>query len=201
MNHKQDEATLAKGVRAGKRSQFTQEAPRSGGRGLVPLLAIAVGLSALALGLYLVLGLGHSQAGAAVANDSGAAMRRSAGTFTTVEPVNGAITLPSATFADGKARFYTLRTDGKEIDFFLLKSADGVVRAAIDACDVCFPARKGYHQEGGEMVCNNCGQRFPSAKINEVKGGCNPAPLTRTIVGDNVIIQVSDILQDGGQYF
>jgi len=27
------------------------------------------------------------------------------------------------------------------------------------------------------MVCNQCGQTFPSVKINEVKGGCNPAAL------------------------
>jgi uncharacterized membrane protein len=35
--------------------------------------------------------------------------------------------------------------------------------------------------------------RFASAKINEVKGGCNPAPLTRTIEGDKVVIAMADI--------
>ena len=30
------------------------------------------------------------------------------------------------------------------------------------------------------MVCNNCGQKFSSDLINEIKGGCNPAPLERT---------------------
>ncbi|MDO8670181.1 MAG: Fe-S-containing protein, partial [Dehalococcoidia bacterium] len=48
---------------------------------------------------------------------------------------------------------------------------------------------------------NNCGQRFPSVKINEVKGGCNPAPLTRTSDGDTITINEKDILADGGQYF
>jgi uncharacterized membrane protein len=50
------------------------------------------------------------------------------------------------------------------------------------------------------MVCNNCGRRFPSVRINEVRGGCNPAPLKRKMEQGNVIIQVADILQ-GKSYF
>ena len=43
------------------------------------------------------------------------------------------------------------------------------------------------------MVCQNCGQHFPSAKINEVQGGCNPASLARTIEGDKLVIAMADI--------
>ena len=50
------------------------------------------------------------------------------------------------------------------------------------------------------MVCRNCGRRFASVKVNEVKGGCNPAPLERTVVGDKLVLQVANILQ-GKQYF
>jgi uncharacterized membrane protein len=113
---------------------------------------------------------------------------------------DGAVRLAASTFDDGQARWYTYPTDGGDIEFFVLKSDDGVVRAAFNACDVCFLAKKGYHQEGDEMVCNNCGQRFPSALVNEVRGGCNPSPLERTIEGDELIIQVDDILA-GGHYF
>ncbi len=81
-----------------------------------------------------------------------------------------------------------------------MKSSDGVMRAAFDACDVCFREKKGYRQEGDVMVCNNCGQRFPSTKINVLKGGCNPAPLGRTVQGDSLVINASDIEQ-GGWYF
>jgi uncharacterized membrane protein len=75
-----------------------------------------------------------------------------------------------------------------------------VVRAAFNACDVCFPAKKGYRQEGDEMVCNNCGSRFPANQINEVRGGCNPSPLDRAVDGDMLIIRVKDILR-GLDYF
>jgi len=81
-----------------------------------------------------------------------------------------------------------------------LKSADGVVRAAFDACDVCWRSGKGYTQDGDEMVCKNCGRRFASNRINDVQGGCNPAPLNRSVEGDHLIIQAEDIVR-GRAYF
>jgi len=111
------------------------------------------------------------------------------------------ITYPEKTFADGKAHHFTYKTDdGVAIRYFIIKSSDGVIRAAFDACDVCWPENKGYTQKGDVMVCNNCGRRFPSARINEVHGGCNPAPLKRKVEQGNVIIQVADIFQ-GKRYF
>jgi hypothetical protein len=84
--------------------------------------------------------------------------------------------------------------------YFVLKSSDGIIRAAFDACDVCWPAGKGYYQEGDYMVCRNCGRKFASVLVNEVKGGCNPAPLNRRVENGKVVIDVKDIL-DGRQYF
>jgi uncharacterized membrane protein len=111
------------------------------------------------------------------------------------------ITYPEKTFANGKARFFSYKSnDGVTIRYFIMKSSDGVIRAAFDACDVCWPENKGYTQQGDFMVCNNCGRRFPSIRINEVRGGCNPAPLKRKLEQGTVIIRVADILQ-GKMYF
>ena len=108
---------------------------------------------------------------------------------------------PVKTFQNGDARFYSYPAgNGVTIKYFVLKSSDGVIRAAFDACDVCFAEGKGYTQKGDFMVCNNCGRRFSSVRINEVQGGCNPAPLTREIKGDKVVLKVKDILE-GKQYF
>jgi uncharacterized membrane protein len=113
----------------------------------------------------------------------------------------GEIKHPLRLFGDGKARHFQFETeDGLTIKYFVLKSSDGVVRAAFDACDVCWKSGKGYTQAGDYMICRNCGRRFASVKINEVKGGCNPAPLRRSVVGDQLVIQVGDILT-GRQYF
>ena len=107
----------------------------------------------------------------------------------------------SAIFEDGKARHYQYAAgNGITVKYFILKSSDGVIRAAFDACDVCWPAGKGYFQKGDVMVCRNCGRQFASVRINEVKGGCNPGPLERTIVGDELVIQVKSILE-GVKYF
>ena len=111
------------------------------------------------------------------------------------------ITVPVSTFDDGKAKYFSYKApSGKTIKFFALKSSDGVIRAAFDACDVCYQSKKGYRQEGDFMVCNNCGQRFASVRVNEVKGGCNPSPLERKIEGENLVIAVADILT-GSKYF
>jgi uncharacterized membrane protein len=111
------------------------------------------------------------------------------------------ITYPVSTFNDGKARFYEHKTsDGIVIKYFILKSSDGVIRAAFDACDVCWEAGKGYVQKDEFMICKNCGRRFHSTKVNEVSGGCNPSPLTRTIKDGKVVIDTQNILE-GKRYF
>jgi uncharacterized membrane protein len=111
-----------------------------------------------------------------------------------VTPTNGKIEIPVADINDGKAHHFQVKSDdGTMVTFFVLKSADGVLRAAIDACDVCYRSGLGYYQEGDNMVCKNCGQKFASNKINVIKGGCNPAPLNRTVSGDKLVIQMKDI--------
>lgn len=110
------------------------------------------------------------------------------------------VSLPASLFEDGKARHFQHVAGGFNIKYFVLKSSDGIIRAAFDACDVCWPAGKGYYQEGDYMVCRNCGRKFASVLVNEVKGGCNPAPLNRKVENGKVVIEINDIL-DGRQYF
>jgi uncharacterized membrane protein len=111
------------------------------------------------------------------------------------------VSFPLQAFADGKAQYFQYPVgNGVTVRFFILRSSDGIVRAAYDACDVCWREGKGYYQDGDFMVCRNCGQRFASVKVNEIKGGCNPAPLNRTIVGDKLVIKIANIIE-GSQYF
>jgi len=110
------------------------------------------------------------------------------------------VSFPLTDFADGRARYYSYDAKGITIKYFILKSSDGIVRAAFDACDVCWRSGKGYAQQGDDMVCRNCGRRFASVLVNEVQGGCNPAPLKRSIDGQQIVIQVQDI-QEGGRFF
>lgn len=110
------------------------------------------------------------------------------------------LTLPLASVNDGQAHFFTHQGQGAELKFFAVKSADGKLRTAFDTCDVCYKAKKGYRQEGASMICNNCNQAFATDKIGDISGGCNPAPLKATIVGESVVIALAD-LETGAWYF
>lgn len=104
------------------------------------------------------------------------------------------IQIPLSDVSSGQARFYQYKaSSGKPLRFFVIKSSDGVYRAAADACVVCYREKKGYRQQGDDMVCNNCRKHFPSAYVNEVTGGCNPDGIPRTIQGDKLLIATADL--------
>ena len=98
---------------------------------------------------------------------------------------NGEARLDASTFNDGQAHFYNVEmpaveagSPGKTVYFFAVKDKNGILRAAANGCQVCYGAHKGFHQDGAEMVCDNCGNRYPIEKIATEKGGCNPAPVS-----------------------
>ena len=128
-----------------------------------------------------------------------------AGNFTVpavnAQPHNGFFSFPVSEFQDGRARHFSFQVSpNKTIRFFVIKSSDGVIRAAFDACEVCYRAQKGYVQQGDNMVCMNCGMKFKSVKVNEVTGGCNPSALRRTVKDGKVLISQQDMLV-GAKYF
>jgi len=98
------------------------------------------------------------------------------------------------------AKFYKLDVDGTTVKYFLIKAPDGTVRSALDACDVCYPEKKGYKQAGEFMICVNCGQKFHVSRVGLVKGGCNPHPLPNSVQGSDVVINKSDLAL-GVKYF
>jgi uncharacterized membrane protein len=170
---------------AEKRAQFTQP-PASRWR-LTPGVAIAATAFLLAAALASTFVRGGAPAGFV----SSSAVQATAGED---------LAFPLSTFDDGQARFYTYSTAGRTVRFFVMKSADGVVRAAFDACDVCYREKRGYRQDGDVMVCNNCEQTFPSTGINVLQGGCNPVPIDRTVANGQVVLR-ADSLAQGAAYF
>jgi uncharacterized membrane protein len=111
-----------------------------------------------------------------------------------------AVKIPLKALDSGKALFLLLESEGRQLFYFALKSPDGAYRAAFDTCDVCFRTNRGYRQEGDQMVCNNCGQKFACDKIGEVKGGCNPHPLAHKEEAGFMVIR-KDAIIAGKEYF
>ena len=167
--------------RAQKKEQFAQA--QKARRGVRPNIVLTVLGTVLVLALVYMAATGSSNSAAA----------------TVVTPIAGngsnpsSIQIPLAEISN-QVKFYEYQaTNQKKLRFFVIKSSDGVYRAAADACVVCYREKKGYHQEGDDMVCNNCRKHFPSAYVNEVTGGCNPDGIPRTIQGDKLLIAASDL--------
>lgn len=172
-----------------KRAQFADGAPAKSKT--VPLL-IGLILVLAAVAAFVVFRGRDDQPTATVINSTNSSTNNAA--------APGDIRIPLAELSS-RAKFYDYTlADNRRMRFFALKSSDGVYRAALDACDTCYHAKKGYHQEGDDMVCNNCGLHFHSAQVNEVHGGCNPVGLPRVVEGDTLVIKTSD-LQARQQYF
>jgi hypothetical protein len=201
--------------RAAKRARFSEPEKRSGASPLVLIAGIVIVVALVGGTLFMLVrptpaavegpqaAIGTELEGNLVLSDD-IQIARSAThghePYPLVKAEDGAVRLALSTFDDFRAHHYTYMHQGKPIEFFVMKSKDGTVRAAFNACDVCYGAKKGYTQDGDYMVCNNCGRRFPADQINVVHGGCNPSPLTRTVEGDQLVIPVEAII-GGSDYF
>jgi uncharacterized membrane protein len=166
-------------VREQKRAQFTSakrnRAPFYGIAAVAVVVALIVGIS--------VLGKGKQQQFAQAPVAAG-----------------GDVSLPVAQVNDGAAHFFSANVGGTTVKYFVMKAPDGTLRTAFDACDVCFPYKKGYHQQGGSMQCNNCGRVFPAAQIDVQRGGCNPGPIDAKVLAGKLVIPSSQ-LQAGTRLF
>jgi uncharacterized membrane protein len=187
------EESALQSEREGKRSQFAQDAEGARKKNTVKILALVAALL-VGAAVYLVAGAGVERAPVVAAGGGAAVSPDGSGGS------GGDVSIPVSDLS-GKARFYEYKTAaGKTVSFFAMRSSDGVYRAALNACDVCFAGKQGYRQEGADMVCNKCGMHFPSAKINEVKGGCNPIGLRRAVEGESLRISARE-LEAGAGYF
>ena len=107
------------------------------------------------------------------------------------EPVSDQVIIPLENVGT-VAKFYEFESGGKTIRFFAVEASDGSIKTAFDACDVCFSSQKGYRQEGTNMVCNNCGNKYPISGLgteNRNPGGCWPSFLPSTVSGENLLIE------------
>jgi uncharacterized membrane protein len=170
----------SKNRRTEKRERFAHGHPK---RRINPSHILA------ALGTLLVLALAYLAVSGPSKSSAATVVTPVAGN----EPNSAEIRIPLAEVSD-QAKFYEYQAASqKKVRFFVIKSSDGVYRAAADACDVCYREKMGYHQEGNDMVCNKCNRHFRSADVNVITGSCNPDGIPRTIQGDKLLIAASEL--------
>jgi uncharacterized membrane protein len=184
MSSDREQQNAQPSAREEKRAQFVEE--KKGG-GLLKLAAVVLALAG-AVGYFVyskVRGGGPTQAAE-------------------VKPAAqaGEVRVPLKDLEGGKAVFFEPKLEsGKPVRFFVVKAADNSYRAALDACEVCFHAKKGYEQKGHDMICRNCGRDFAIGDIGpHNEGGCHPIALRQRVEGDQLVIQTSE-LERGTSYF
>jgi len=132
---------------------------------------------------------------------AGCAEPKSQGTQET-KPSGSAITSGDGIVIDKseiteQVKFYSYNAGGIEMEVLAVKASDGTIRTALNTCQVCYDSGAGYYvQEGDELVCQNCGNRFSISKIEKQKNGCNPVPITSEykIEDDNTITIPAEFL-------
>lgn len=102
------------------------------------------------------------------------------------------------------AKFYPYEAGSTKMEVLAVKAPDGTIRTAFNTCQVCYNSGRGYYeQEGDELVCQNCGNRFKLSQVEKIKGGCNPVPILsedKTDDGTNITIS-QDFLDQNKSLF
>lgn len=107
-----------------------------------------------------------------------------------VTPQDQAVHISLGALETGRLYKFSYRGPQADIRFFLIKRGEGDIAAAFDACNICPPY--GYHQEGDQVICDNCNAPINLDTIG-MAGGCNPIPLAATLQNDDLVIEVSDL--------
>ncbi|MEL7565737.1 MAG: DUF2318 domain-containing protein [Dehalobacterium sp.] len=102
------------------------------------------------------------------------------------------------------AKFYPYQLGNTKMEVLAVKANDGTIRTALNTCQVCYDSGRGYYiQEGNELVCQNCGNRFQIEQVEIIKGGCNPVPImkeNKTEDDTNIVIS-KDYLAASAELF
>ncbi|HLA80720.1 MAG TPA: Fe-S-containing protein [Thermoleophilia bacterium] len=82
--------------------------------------------------------------------------------------------------------------DGAEanVSFMVIKRGEDDVAVALNACSICPP--RGYHQEGGILICDNCNAPINMETVG-MSGGCNPIPLAASLSESELLIAAADL--------
>lgn len=154
-------------------------------------LFAAIGLIAIAVAGFVIAGVYFSRNGSTASDN--------------VSTVNAAGDLVIS--KDGiteNVKFFPYKAGNVKMEVLAVKASDGTIRTAFNTCQVCYDSGRGYYeQDGSELVCQNCGNRFHLDQIELMRGGCNPVPILedfKTDDGTNIIIAQS-LLEEASVLF
>ena len=110
---------------------------------------------------------------------------------------NGHATIAIGNLAEGELRRFSADVNGVPVRFLLYRKPDGTVATVFDACQIC--GGVGFYKGASGLVCKNCSAPINPQSVGQ-PGGCNPIPLAATQHGDSVVISMTDLAQQTGQF-
>ena len=110
---------------------------------------------------------------------------------------DGKAVISTKTLAEGDLQRYSIDVNGTQVRFLLYRKPDGKVVSVFDACQIC--GGIGFYKSSNGIVCKNCAAPVNPQSVGQ-SGGCNPIPLESTQNGDSIVISVSDLAKQVGQF-
>ncbi len=129
-------------------------------------------------------------------------------------PNSGIIEFPITKLSDNTLHRYSIKDDGLEIRFFVLRMGLSKYATAFDACYACYSYGK-YYLKNGELICSLCDAPSPMMKLKpsgevpepnpnnsgSMEGnGCAPIYLPSRLNKGNIEVRIAD-LQKQRKYF
>ena len=110
---------------------------------------------------------------------------------------SGKVNISTRDLPQGELRFYSASVKGAKVRFFLYRKPDNKVAAVFDACQIC--GAVGFYKGASGIICKNCAAPINPQSVGQ-PGGCNPIPVQPPQDGDSVVISVTDLAAQAGQF-
>jgi FTR1 family protein len=111
--------------------------------------------------------------------------------------INGKVSISTKDLPRGELQRYAANVNGARVRFLLYRKPDGNIASVFDACQIC--GGVGFYKGTSGIICKNCAAPINPQSVGE-SGGCNPIPLHMEQDGDNVVISVTDLALQVGQF-
>jgi len=116
---------------------------------------------------------------------------------TDVAFTNGKAAISTKDLQQGELRRYSATVNNVKVRFLLYRKPDGKIASIFDACQIC--GGVGFYKGSSGIICKNCAAPVNPQSVGQ-PGGCNPIPLQSTQDGDSVVISMTDLAQQVGQF-
>ena len=110
---------------------------------------------------------------------------------------DGKAVISTRGLAEGELQRYSAQVQGAQVRFLLYRKPDGKVASIFDACQIC--GGVGFYKGANGIICKNCAAPINPQSVGQ-PGGCNPIPLESTPDGDSIVIFITDLARQVGQF-